>query len=465
MAMRLRKSVWALQDWDDTLVWYAKAVAEMRRLPATDPRSWFYQAGIHGYSANLPAWQLGQPLPPLAERREFWAQCQHGSWYFLPWHRIYLAHFEQIVGAVVKRLQGPDDWALLYWDYSAPDPRSRTLPPAFKDAVAPGIGANPLQMERDLGTSLAALPEQDVELSAMAEPDYTNTLGGTSGFGGGVTGFAHHGQLPGLLEMVPHNVIHDDIGGVMRFPASAALDPLFWLHHCNIDRLWDLWLRSDAAHSNPNDARWQGMKFAFHDSAGHPVAAKVADYIDTTQILGGYAYEDATAGGAAPAALDELSGGAAMGRLRQPELAGAVVGPIVLGSSALSLSVPIEAPIVPLSVGGVDEPVETFLNFENVIGSGAPPVFDVYLNLPDGADPKQHAALRAGVIAPFGVEESTAQTRTGGVRYVVPVTQVVDQLQRSNVWDPDRMKVTLVPRRALRDGDDLTIGRVSLFFQ
>src|SRR5256885_10879756 len=57
------------------------------------------------------------PLPPTSETEEMWDQCQHGTWYFLPWHRGYLAAFEAIVAKTVKELGGPADWALPYWNY------------------------------------------------------------------------------------------------------------------------------------------------------------------------------------------------------------------------------------------------------------------------------------------------------------------------------------------------------------
>ncbi len=34
---------------------------------------------------------------------------------------------------------------------------------------------------------------------------------------------------------------------------KAARDPIFWLHHCNIDRLWAVWRNQDAAHHDPSD--------------------------------------------------------------------------------------------------------------------------------------------------------------------------------------------------------------------
>lgn len=44
------------------------------------------------------------------------------------------------------------------------------------------------------------------------------------------------------LEMDLHNPVHSMIGGQMG-TGSSPNDPAFFLHHCNVDRLWDLWQR------------------------------------------------------------------------------------------------------------------------------------------------------------------------------------------------------------------------------
>ena len=46
----------------------------------------------------------------------------------------------------------------------------------------------------------------------------------------------------GELESTPHNWVHVDLAGLMESPATAGQDPIFWLHHANIDRLWEVWL-------------------------------------------------------------------------------------------------------------------------------------------------------------------------------------------------------------------------------
>lgn len=46
------------------------------------------------------------------------------------------------------------------------------------------------------------------------------------------------------LEIVLHNLVHRWVGGAMVAMTSPN-DPVFWLHHCNIDRLWSDWIRGN----------------------------------------------------------------------------------------------------------------------------------------------------------------------------------------------------------------------------
>src|SRR5580692_653959 len=121
MPVRERADVWKLAEWDQRLVWYAKAVEKMRSRPFTDPTSWAYQAAVHGYDLAYPAWAaLPGTRPAPAEQKHYWNQCQHATWFFLPWHRMYVAYFEQIVAATVVGLGGPAGWTLPFWNYSDP---------------------------------------------------------------------------------------------------------------------------------------------------------------------------------------------------------------------------------------------------------------------------------------------------------------------------------------------------------
>ncbi|WP_037676907.1 tyrosinase family protein [Streptomyces griseus] len=283
------------EAWDDQLLWYARAVRAMRAKPETKPTSWIFQANIHGTPQGEPS-----------DNPE-WNNCPHGGWFFLPWHRAYILCFEEIVRHVVKdELGGPDDWALPYWNYTRVtngDPNSpesqacRRLPPEFLTPDWPdGDGANPLFLappdrDKDAAAKLSIQwPEVNPHL-AMQAPHFTGvTQFGSEDTGGELMHFPNGGT--GLLEEQPHNHIHGFVGGVMGDFASPR-DPVFWLHHANIDRLWSAW-RTNPDHKNPTDADWLGFTHHFRDAQGNRVGFKSQDLVDEQQL--GYRYESLTEG-------------------------------------------------------------------------------------------------------------------------------------------------------------------------
>jgi tyrosinase len=78
----------------------------------------------------------------------------------------------------------------------------------------------------------------------------------------------------------------------MSDPRLAARDPIFWLHHCNIDRLWEQWLRLGQGRSNPvNNSTWMDVKFSFFDENGQKQEMSGKDILDTASQLN-YVYDD-----------------------------------------------------------------------------------------------------------------------------------------------------------------------------
>jgi hypothetical protein len=55
----------------------------------------------------------------------------------------------------------------------------------------------------------------------------------------------------------------------------AANDPIFWLHHCNIDRIWASW--NFAGGKNPDDTAFLNTSFTFANGSGEEVTAYVKD--------------------------------------------------------------------------------------------------------------------------------------------------------------------------------------------
>ncbi|XUJ32104.1 tyrosinase family protein [Bradyrhizobium japonicum] len=222
--MLVRQNVWELGgDWADPILWYARAVGALRPKPLNDRTSWRFWAGMHGYHQGL--WEFygykaaGEQVPAQADFDEFWQQCQHGSWYFLPWHRGYLIGFEKLVRSTVVTLGGPPDWTLPYWNYFKPGQDG--LPPAFGSPDWPdGTGNNPLFIEQRWGPGDPSqpgkvfVPLDAVNLDAMDVHEFTGVAsGGDRGFGGIDTGFEHGGTKHGDIESQPHDQVHGLVGG------------------------------------------------------------------------------------------------------------------------------------------------------------------------------------------------------------------------------------------------------------
>lgn len=181
---------------------------------------WRFYGAIHRIDRSL--WkQLGylsssDPLPSSANIKRFWQQCQHGSWYFLPWHRGFVLAFEANIRDAVIKLGGPKELALPYWNYFKP--KQFKLPPAFASPDWPdGKGNNPLFVPQRYGPNndgKVYVPVGQINLDAMNDPDFTGvSSGGSPGFGGVDTGFEHGGTTHGGIETQPHDWVHGLVGG------------------------------------------------------------------------------------------------------------------------------------------------------------------------------------------------------------------------------------------------------------
>jgi hypothetical protein len=285
---------------------YKKAVTAMLKLPPTDPRNWYRNAFTHTLD------------------------CPHGNWWFPPWHRGYLGWFEQ----TCRQLSGDSGFALPYWDWTA-EPR---IPASFFDGVLDpsdpayivsltvfqdqfakpmsdfwnslsqdqlkelklrgynsiddvwnDVKNNPMffppSQARTLTQSNPNFDEKTQKAvsigtikDALAPADYLN-------FGSDKAKF--HSQTVGfdILEGQPHNNVHNNVGGFMG-DFLSPVDPIFFMHHSNIDRLWDVWTRKQQGLGLPtlptgvDLVAWKKEPFLFYiDADGKPVQKNTAgDY-------------------------------------------------------------------------------------------------------------------------------------------------------------------------------------------
>jgi len=379
--------------------------------------------------------------------------------FFLPWHRAYLAWFEQ----TIRDLTGDEDWALPYWDYSVPgDVADRSLPVEFSvgTRVVGGRAVdNPLFAD---GRNGGAIPRQDVDIvGALSERRFVRSF--PRGFGG-----RDPDTTNGLVEMEPHNFVHGDIGGLMGFTTTAGRDPIFWLHHANIDRLWEVWrgLAGSIAVTDPGGAStllattWRSAVFVFGDP-GSP-STYTMDDIEDPDVLG-YSYEStdlpaelvteieqnrgATALARGAEAVDETEPdwepvaaafNLTSGQDRDIPIAGGagVFGPARLADSASGLQI---------ELGGV-----------RAIDPHAVYVVEVR----SGPDAEAHRAGRFSTFGLAGTPETEERT------YLVDASSVLPDLLDEG-WSGDQLSVAVVPEAGRPDSGDaakgITIRQVTLY--
>jgi tyrosinase len=481
MAARIRRNVYSLADEAPALVWYRRAVGALKLLPRSQIGSWEYMAACHGIPNNVPT-------PPGAAN--LWRQCQHQTWFFLPWHRGYLAGFEAVVAAQVKKLGGPATWSLPYWNYSdTANPRARQLPPAFRRQLMPNGSPNHLWAPRNApavpGGALTLAPS-DVTLGALNTANFISGPGGIPpGFGGPQTGFSHFGSSNGALETRPHNVVHGAIGGLMNNPNSAALDPVFWLHHCNIDRLWERWRRMVTPVRDPSAAQWlTGVSFKLVKDGGASFNFTSSAARNTVALLHGYRYDSVLPVippmiSAAPAVRGTEAASMAADEAVS-ELIGASGAPVKLGAVQAEAMIR-RGPAAGGARALADAPAHRrhYVSLEGVTAKGVARDYKVFLDL----STDDRVPLEIGILATFGIgnaSEPGGPHGGSGLTQVFDVTDAVDELGAA-AMSSDNLRVTFEPiqRGALeevpdayeyaemmsRTPVDLVIGRVSLYSQ
>jgi tyrosinase len=490
------------------LLWYAKGVGAMQSLTLDNPNSWWFFAAIHGEyitgETSFPGWGFipappqvpATPLPSQSLQDLYWDQCQHQTWYFTPWHRGYLIALEKQIRAVVVSLGGPPNWALPYWNYFGLN-NAYEIPPAFTQPTLPDGTPNALYVEARYG------PNNDfnifVPIPPVSETCQTNTIftGNNAvtpppGYGGPDTGFSHSGETSGNLESNPHNQVHVYVGGnapdnqtygLMSDPGIAALDPIFYLHHSNIDRMWAAW---DASrNTNPTDPNWTngpaatgGRKFAMPFPDGSSWVYTPADVNSLSQL--DYTYDDLAAPvlaqaqaanaiasrliklGVAPAAAKKVQG-ANMTIGASQELLGSHDTSLQIKSSGARATVKLDSAVRAkvsaslLQASQTNLPDHVYLKLENVRGTRDSYILNVSVN-----------QQRAGAISLFGVRRATlkdGQHGGGGLTFVLEITSIIDNLHLNNALDTDSLDVRIVPNNAVPESEKITIGRVAVYRQ
>ena len=282
---------------------YARAVGIMMdtsKIPELNPTSWLFQWYTHAVFPPSPTNKSKEVTrvyagkPPTDPHRllalAMWNTCQaheadglpQDENMFLPWHRMYLYYLERMV----RKVLNDDTFTLPYWDYTTPG--KRAIPeqfrmkndPVFKSLYRENCNdGQPGTAKVNAGEPIDknAGPVSPLNLDSLAQRDYRPT-GVNPGFNADLDDNLH-GQI---------HVLVGNTTNMGRIP-WAARDPIFWLHHCNIDRLWSSW--NSAGRTNPGGT-WLTQSFAMADENGMRADPVVDDFKDNEKIkVGPYKYD------------------------------------------------------------------------------------------------------------------------------------------------------------------------------
>jgi len=275
---------------------YARAVAIMKAKSQAnpgDPTGWTFQWYTHAipnsFADKAVAIQqiyggIQSPARALAEKA--WWTCQphrtgQDTDNFLPWHRMFVLFFEQMIR---ETLSDPT-FTLPYWNYSPGLPVSSAsgiMPQAFRSPNDPLLSSlyvenrNPgVNTGRPIDTGR---PGTLSATGALSETEYSPDLP--------IMGFCQnlnrnlHGNVHGLVGT----------GTNMGFVPTAGQDPIFWMHHCNIDRLWASW--NKAGRRNPDDPTWAAQRYTFAGSGGAAAEMAVGEVLNIADPKLNYTYQE-----------------------------------------------------------------------------------------------------------------------------------------------------------------------------
>lgn len=142
-----------------------------------------------------------------------------GAQRFLPWHRVYLSVLERHLQSLNPAVSIP------YWDWSTAHEVPAWLQGPDGMPTVTNVNGTDITVVRSPGDPMQLPSPADVQ-SILADPDFAT--------------------FENDLETT-HDGVHVWVGGIMTVIPTAPADPLFWMHHANVDRIWTSW-----QHNNPD---------------------------------------------------------------------------------------------------------------------------------------------------------------------------------------------------------------------
>lgn len=440
---------------------YARAVQIMMSRPAYDPSSWIFWWYTHAIPMSKSAaiqqvfGEASSPAEELAQKA--WWTCQphqagQNTDNFLPWHRMHVYFFEKLIRTVLH----DDSFTLPYWSYTPglPSSQSGILPLAFRSPNDPLLASLYVQ-DRNSGVNSGSPidsknPGVLSAAKAMAETTYSPN--------GPMQGFCNS------INVGVHAYVHALVGTVtdMGYVPTTARDPLFWMHHCNIDRLWASWNR--AGYLNPADPDFLNQVFWFAGPDGQAVSIKMGDVMSIAEL--NYTYEEFEP---VPAAFNH----GPSARLRNLPPGTSVSTTIVASAAAVSLdsrTTTVQIKSTPearndvfdlsLAVPSAPDLGVYYLVIRDLQINAQPGViYSLYLDVSEGASDEALQAHKVGDLNFFQAMPGMEMNEPN--RFVsYDITELVKRLGTSG--SSGRVSLTIIPTGEPAAGSEPAIGSITI---
>jgi tyrosinase len=440
---------------------YADTVNKMMNsTTAGDPRSWIFQWYTHAVrpdrtkAGEISSIYGGGSSPNKTLATDAWSTCQpHFSGdepSFLPWHRMFVYFLESIV----RKASGNDDFSLPYWNYSVTGSVHGVIPPEFTNSSDPTLkwlyraDRNP---GVNTGTAIDTGDPGALDLTALKQTTYEPN--------GAAPGF--NADLDGGI----HGAVHVDTGNSTNMGSVpwAARDPIFWMHHCNLDRLWASWNKNGGV--NPGGG-WLTKSFTFADLNGTKVVATVSNFDSLSKL--DYTYDRLEP---APFRIPFLPWPFPLAHPTPLQIHELTQVPLTAQTTRLAMTaakVP-QAPPEPFTahVARLAPEKSIYLVIKNLQSDVHPGVtYQVFLDLPSGKSPNEASAHRVGTINFFGTATQHALAAAGQMQmnskfFSFDITDIVKGLQANKLLQ-DKPVVTIVPAGKPAADAKPVVGEISI---
>ncbi len=198
--------------------------------------------------------------------------CHADDEIFLPWHRAYVHNLELDLRDVT------DNVAIPYWDWTTDVSHSSGVPAVARNASESDGQSNPFFQSRISTNSVNRFSRRD----AGRPIDLVNFCQATKDRIRDLLSISDFMDFSMELQQFPHNAIHGWLGGNggdMGNVNFAAYDPIFFFHHCMIDRIWYLWQKKYGVDTMPTSIKNKSLS---------PFGILAKDVLDIQKL--GYKY-------------------------------------------------------------------------------------------------------------------------------------------------------------------------------